>query len=76
MLFILFLNRFVGRFIPPIFPAHFNFSVKGPSLQELKIDSEKEIAAANMVEDVAAADTLKEITEVCSVVVHVEWLTA
>jgi hypothetical protein len=59
-------NRFVLSFIPPVFPAHLILASEGPLLQELETDSGK---------DIAAADTLKDVTA-CSVTVNVEDVAA
>jgi hypothetical protein len=57
--------------MPPVFPAHLILVSEGPLLQELETDSGKDIAAASKVEDVAVANTLKNVIA-CNVTVNVE----
>jgi hypothetical protein len=47
--------------MPPVFPAHLILACEGPLLQESEIDSGKDIAAVGKVEDVAAADSVKDV---------------
>jgi hypothetical protein len=61
-------GRFVLSFIPLVFPARLLLASGEPSWQELGTDSGNNIAAAGKVEDVAAADTLKDVIA-CSVTV-------
>jgi hypothetical protein len=57
--------------MPPFFPAHLILAFEEALLQELETESGKDIAVAGKVEDVAAADTLKDVIA-CSVFVNVE----
>jgi hypothetical protein len=55
-------NRFVLSIIPPVFLAHLILASEGPLLQELETGCGKDIAAAaGKVEDVAAADSVKDV---------------
>jgi len=55
-------GRFVSSFILLVFPARSLLVSGEPSWQELGTDSGNNIAAVGKVEDVAAADTLKDVT--------------